>query len=321
MTVFQEFRAALLGGLKPLGFAILAGCLVNTPASAQESQPPSDITEAGYALESDAADRIILAGRLRTLTQQVAAAACAYTSGVAVEESHEVLATATAQFDAIIVALRDGDEALHILAPETDGRILRDIQFLEEEWKLVHAAIDSVLGNQNDTEGAHFIDDHNMRLLELTEKLTADVTNRHSRDNDMAAADALMVEIASRQLMLSQQMAKNACEIWTDYHSGDARTALGASVQSFDVALNALHDGLAAAGLPAAPTPEIAADLRILLDRWAILKPNLDTLVSGGDLEMEQKVEIFHDLQLELVDLRHLVDDYRDYAERHSKES
>lgn len=85
--------------------------------------------------------------------------------------------------------------------------------------------------------------------------------------------------------------------------------------------MKALHDGLAAAGLPAAPTPEIAADLRILLDRWAILKPNLDTLVSGGDLEMEQKVEIFHDLQLEVVDLRHLVDDYRDYAERHSKDS
>ena len=47
-----------------------------------------------------------------------------------------------------------------------------------------------------------------------------------------------------------------------------------------------------------------------------LLKVNLQTLVDGGDLNEEQKYEVFHDLEVELVDLDHLIEDYKEYAER-----
>ena len=65
-----------------------------------------------FDIESDGADRIRLSGQLPTLTQQVAAASCALTSDVDVEEAHDILEHATNQFDRYIVALRDGDEEL-----------------------------------------------------------------------------------------------------------------------------------------------------------------------------------------------------------------
>ena len=42
----------------------------------------AELTEAQLNIESDAADRIVLASKLRTLTQQVAAASCSITSRV-----------------------------------------------------------------------------------------------------------------------------------------------------------------------------------------------------------------------------------------------
>ncbi|MEP5760027.1 MAG: hypothetical protein ABJ327_12115, partial [Litoreibacter sp.] len=70
------------------------------------------------------------------------------------------------------------------------------------------------------------------------------------------------------------------------------------------------------AGVQAAPNDAIREDLDILLARWDIIKVNQQTLVDGGELNEEQKTEIFHDLLVELNDLEHLLHDYKDYSER-----
>ncbi|MEP5759996.1 MAG: hypothetical protein ABJ327_11960, partial [Litoreibacter sp.] len=70
------------------------------------------------------------------------------------------------------------------------------------------------------------------------------------------------------------------------------------------------------AGVQAAPNDAIREDLDILLARWDIIKVNQQTLVDGGELNEEQKTEIFHDLLVELADLEHLLHDYKDYSER-----
>ena len=54
---------------------------------------------------SDGADRIRLADRLKMLTQQVAAASCALTSDVAVQECHDMLEEVTDEIDIIDHAL------------------------------------------------------------------------------------------------------------------------------------------------------------------------------------------------------------------------
>ncbi|MEL6683190.1 MAG: type IV pili methyl-accepting chemotaxis transducer N-terminal domain-containing protein [Pseudomonadota bacterium] len=269
-----------------------------------------------FEIESDGADRILLAGKLRTLTQQVAASSCAATSGVDVEEAHDVLVQATADFDRYVAALRDGDEGLHILGPEEDARIVRDLDHVLAEWSAIHGAVDKVIANGSDVESAHIIDDHNLKLLELATVLSSDIVGRYSHPYEMTSADAMMIEIAGRQLMLTQRMAKDACEVWTGYHADTAKEDLAATMQIFETSLTALRYGMPEAGLSAAPNDVIRTDLDILLERWEVIKVNQQTLVDGGELTEDQKYEIFHDLQVELADLEHLLEDYRDYSER-----
>ena len=116
--------------------------------------------------------------------------------------------------------------------------------------------------------------------------------------------------------MLTQKMAKDACEIWTDYHAEEGRADLRETMVIFENSLKALRFGYADAGISEAPNDAIRTDLDILLERWGVLKVNLQTLVDGGDLNEEQKYEVFHDLEVELVDLDHLIEDYKEYAER-----
>lgn len=283
---------------------------------AQTADDKPLVENADYTIESDGADRILLAGKLRTLTQQVAASSCALTSRIDVDEAHDVLGQATADFDRYIVALRDGDLGLHILEPEQSARIVTDLNNVLAEWRAIHGAIDKVLADGYDVDSAHVIDDHNLKLLELTTILSADIAGRYAHPYEMTSADALMIEIAGRQLMLTQKMAKDSCEVWTGYHAEAAKEDLAATMEIFETSLNALRYGMPDAGLSAAPTDIIRQDLDILLARWDIIKVNQQTLVDGGELTEDQKYEIFHDLQIELHDLEKLLDDYRAYSER-----
>ena len=126
----------------------------------------------------------------------------------------------------------------------------------------------------------------------------------------------MAIEIAGRQRMLTQKMAKDACEIWTGYHADLGREDLIETMVIFENSLIGLRDGLPSVGLQKAPNDIIRADLDDLLGRWGVLKPNLQTLVDGGELNEEQKYEVFHDLEVELAALDHLLEDYKEYAER-----
>jgi hypothetical protein len=277
------------------------------------------LIDAQYEIESDGADRIRVAGQLRTLTQQVAAASCALSTDIDTHEAHDVLAHATEQFDRYIVALRDGDDTLHILHPETRRHTLEDIAHVSSEWATIHGAVDSILTDGHDIDNAHLIDDHNLELLELTTVLASDITGQYSHPYEITAADAMMIEIAGRQRMLTQKMAKDACEIWAGYHADTAREDLVQTVDVFENSLNALRYGLPAAGLQEAPNDKIREDLDQLLVRWETIKINEQTLIDGGTLTDDQKAEVFHDLEVELAELDHLLDDYKDYAERTHK--
>ncbi|WP_341368233.1 type IV pili methyl-accepting chemotaxis transducer N-terminal domain-containing protein [Yoonia sp. BS5-3] len=304
------------GFLALSSIAIMTTFLCSAPAIGQEAATPDELIDVNYVIESDGADRILLAGKLRTLTQQVAAASCSVTSGIDVVEAHDVLEQATAEFDRYIAALRDGDEELHILGPEEDARIVRDLEHVLEEWSAIHSAIDAVIADSNNVDAAHVIDDHNLELLDLTTILSSDISGRYAHPYEMTAADAMMIEIAGRQLMLTQKMAKDSCEIWTGYHSEEAKEDLVATMAVFETSLNALRYGMPDAGLQAAPNDVIRTDLDLLLSRWDIVKINQQRLVDGEELNEEQKTEIFHDLLVELADLEHLLDDYKEHAER-----
>jgi len=268
-------------------------------------------------IKSDSADRIRFADRLTMLTQRVAAASCALTSDVATEEAYFHLEEAMHEIDIILVALKDGNEALHILGPEHDRRTLHDIEELEKEWLETHGAVEAVLRDGHDVDAAHVIDDHNLKLLELSTILVSDILGQYSHPYEITQSDALLIKIAGRQRMLTQKMAKDACEIWTGYHAEEGRADLIDTMVIFENSLNALRFGMPEAGIIEAPTEAIRKDLDSILARWDIIRGNLDLLIAGEELDMDQKYEIFHDFNVELDELDYLIQDYALYVERH----
>ncbi len=266
-------------------------------------------------IESDSADRIRYADRLTMLTQRVAAASCALTSGVAVEESYYYLEEAMHETDIILEALSDGNDALHIVGPEKRRRTLHDLEVLAEEWGETHGAIEAVLKNGHDVESAHIIDDHNLTLLQKAQVLAADISGQYSNPYEIRQEHAMLITIAGRQRMLTQKMAKDACEIWTGYHAEDGRADLVETMAIYENSLVALRDGMPAVGIMPAPNEAILKDLDEILSRWFVIKENLEKLLAGGVLNMEQKYEIFHDFNLELDDLEHLIHDYKEFVQ------
>lgn len=117
--------------------------------------------------------------------------------------------------------------------------------------------------------------------------------------------------------MLTQKMAKDACEVWTGYHAEEGRTDLKETMVIYENSLVALRDGLPAAGIMPAPTETIKNDLDEILSRWSVIKGNLEKLLAGEQINAEQKYEIFHDFNLELDDLEHLIHDYKEFVESH----
>lgn len=273
--------------------------------------------EFSVGIESDSADRIRYADRLTMLTQRVAAASCALTSNVAIEESHYHLEEAMHETDIILEALRDGNEALHIIGPEKRRRTLHDLDALAEEWKETHGAVEAVLRDGHDVDSAHIIDDHNLSLLEKAQILAADISGQYSDPYEITQAHAMLITIAGRQRMLTQKMAKDACEIWTGYHAEDGRADLLDTMVIYENSILALRDGMPSAGIMPAPNETIRNDLNEILSRWFVIKDNLEKLLAGEELNMDQKYEIFHDFNLELDDLEHLIHDYKQFVESH----
>lgn len=305
-----------------LGTAIVLSPLSYIEADADEAEALQilaalhDEDEFTRNIDSDGGDRIRLAQRLTMLTQKVAASSCALTSDVAIEESHYHLEEAMHEVDIIVDALLNGNDVLHVFGPEERRLTAHDIEDFFEEWKETHGAIESVLADGHDVDNAHIIDDHNLSLLEKATILESDITSQYAHPYELTQADSLMLSIAGRQLMLTQKMAKDACEIWTGYHADLGREDLEKTMVIFENSLNALLTGLPEAGIQAAPTPEIKTDLDHILARWEIIRGNLDLLLAGEELDADQKFEIFHDFNLELEEINHLVHDYKQYTQR-----
>ncbi|MEM9843410.1 MAG: type IV pili methyl-accepting chemotaxis transducer N-terminal domain-containing protein, partial [Pseudomonadota bacterium] len=147
--------------------------------------------------------------------------------------------------------------------------------------------------------------------------LSADISGQYANPFEITQANAMLINLAGRQRMLTQKMAKDACEIWTGYHAEQGLADLEETMIIYESSLSALLNGLPEMGIQKAPNEKIREDLVQILDRWYIIKGNLKKLLVGEELNMDQKYEIIHDFNLELDDLDHLIHDYKEYSESH----
>lgn len=257
-------------------------------------------TATSMASADNAQERIDNAGKLRMLSQQIPAAACNLNQGVATDTAGALLATSVSKFDTILAALEFGDPALNINAPETRRKTLAALQEVRDAWQPLQVAASAMTqGTATDSDVATVLSE-NIPVLMTTKNMLVELTEQYSNPNDVTRASLMMIDIAGRQLMLTQQMAKDACILASNPDAEDARAELQSMTGIFEASLEALRFGMPAAGINAPPNPEISQGLQAVLDAWTAVKPRIASVIAGEQLDAADNAAIFEGLNATL---------------------
>ncbi len=255
-------------------------------------------------------DRINFSGKLRMLSQRIPAAACNLNAGIKSDLSAEILAATSAEFNKIVNALEYGDPSIGIKGAETRRKTLAALNDLRDQWVPVSAAVNLILDEGVADSLTEQLAEQNGPLLGAAKILVSELTGQYSDPAALMQADALRIDIAGRQRMLSQKISKELCFILSGIGADSALEALPKTIQTFEVSLTALREGMPAAGIQASTNPDIVAGLDVVLGHWVKLKPHFDTVIASRELDPETRAQVFEELNVLLVDMNKVVGMY-----------
>lgn len=213
--------------------------------------------------------RLNVAARQRMLSQRIAMAAFLVGAEVDVQDQLEILASSHGEFAAALTGMREGSPDLEIDA-ETDESVLAILGNVEKVWPAFSEAIASVaISGKLSRKALNAVAKDNVALLTLSNfvvikmiEVYGDVIGRNQN-----ATQAMIIDIAGRQRMLTQKMTKEAALLALGYKKSDSRRALEGTVELFDETLFALLKGDDSRGIPPAPQT-IAEKLLEIEDAW-----------------------------------------------------
>lgn len=272
--------------------ALLAACLValggmlTVPqaATAQESATVSDM---------QGAERIDLTARVRAISQRVAAAACYSQAGIDADAFKAVAMESLAEFSTLIAALEKGDANLGITRPEEARKVLSGLRGISLQWEPFNTAAMQVIDGSAPDEGWAFVARQNLNLMHASKYLVGELVAEYAIPPELLQSHALTLDIAAREMALSQQMAKEVCGINTGNDVLGKKERLKNAARLFDASLNALRNGLDAAGVIAPPTPEIGAALEQATIEWETLKPEIAKVTGPDSVDQAALVDIY----------------------------
>ena len=295
--------------------ASLLGFLISThEVDASGATNDANLIEATLVEDIGAAERIEAADVMRTVSQELGAAACFLYNGIDTDESRRIMLRAQERFVTNIEALIYGNPSMNIIGGETRARTIRELESILTEWAPISEASKRLDANPTDSAAVDAIKAGTFRLYDMTNHLVSEISGEYSNPAELLQVDALMLDIAGRQAMLAQIISKNACKIWTRDEQDAARDRLSESMELLDRSLNALRHGMAEVGLKPAPTPEIANALDGVIADWAQTRPELDRLLAENDLPEETRTQIFRRMNDKTSRLEDIVHQYTAFA-------
>ncbi|MEM0928520.1 MAG: type IV pili methyl-accepting chemotaxis transducer N-terminal domain-containing protein [Pseudomonadota bacterium] len=192
---------------------------------------------------SDAKTRINLAGRQRMLSQKMAKATC---FGLVERGNYEhltELSDARETFDLTLAALVEGNSGLSLYAEKHDT-IVEALADVRDLWSPFREAVVDILDSGR-VRGSHLdvVDGANMPVLVRMNETVGLIATTYSSDGDVDPIRGQTINVAGRQRMLSQKMAKEFCLIAAGIDEDANRTALQATMTQFETALASLIAG------------------------------------------------------------------------------
>lgn len=247
------------------------------------------------SLTADGAERILEAEELAMLPQRIATDACAWLAGIDGAEAD--LRMSVAKFDRVIDALTYGDEGLGIHGPETSRKLMVDLEKVHAVWDPLHEVLDGLLAGSPAAEDVLHIAEASLELLKVGKHLAEMEVAEYADPFELTLRDALAIEIAGRQEVLAEEIAKDLCLLFV--HLGDPaaeREEMIGAIEMFEITLRALHDGMPEAGLAPPPTKEIVQQLEGVEGEWAETRPILTRIAAGGEPTFEETTVVFHNM-------------------------
>ncbi|MCF2903984.1 type IV pili methyl-accepting chemotaxis transducer N-terminal domain-containing protein [Octadecabacter sp. CECT 8868] len=237
-----------------------------------------------YAQDADFAGvvlRVGLAEEQAVLTQRIPM--CANFIKLNVEPSRFMvnIEDAAKRFGQVLTGLRNGDADLGIVA-ETNGEVLEALSAVDAVWPSMQAAVETVIA-QGFVEEAEFdaIARASSALLFMSENVEKRLLSVYG-DSTEKLGILISVELAARQEMLTQKMAKEVGNIALGFKPEENRAILAGTIDLYENSLQALIGGVPALTLP--PPPE-HIELALLEEksRWSDLGPIVRGIADGAE--------------------------------------
>ncbi|MEM8978691.1 MAG: type IV pili methyl-accepting chemotaxis transducer N-terminal domain-containing protein [Pseudomonadota bacterium] len=278
---------------KNLHKTVCAAALIVGTSFGPAISETADAQKTGFIEEVGGSERVDSSGKLRMLSQRIPNTACYAHAGIKPEASEELLMKSRALFQKIITGLEKGDTELGMIGAEKDRKVIAKIQDVHKTWGRVFDATSKPVAEQEASEIIPFLKDESAPLLAAAKLLVSEVVREYSDPTALLGKDALAIDIAGRQRMLSQRISKNACLIATGYGSEKAQKELEGARKMFNVSAQALRFGLPAAGIQPIDNDDINNRLDEVLQVWAGVQPLLDRVSAGDDLSEADVTAMF----------------------------
>ena len=279
-------------------------------AHAQTQEAVSANTSGQFVQDIGGSERINLSGKLRMLSQRIPAAACNLNAGIAPDESAAVLNAAFAEFEQVLTGLEVGDEALGIIGPEERPRTLRVIQEVHSKLEPFETAMLDQVENVPTDAAVGMLADSNTELLEIVKLLVSEIAAQYSNPAALLQSDAMAIDIAGRQRLLTQKASKEICLILSDINAAASRETLGMTIGMFETSLGALQNGMTDAGLNPPPNDDIVQGLAAVHADWFAVKDQLDAVLAGQALSDADRATVFTALNKTMADMNAVVGMY-----------
>ena len=255
----------------------------------------------------DAKRRVNIAGRQRMLSQRITKAACFIESGFEVLPHTEMLNGAYELFSISHDALHFGSETVG-LVEEYNRRVLAALEDVDQTWQVFSPLVQDVQNGQFDNLSE--LDEASLKLLSAMDIAVGITAREYGEDfEDLPLILTITIDLAGRQRMFTQKMAKEFCLIDAGINVEENLAALADTRNYFNGTLQALIVGFDGMVLPA-PNAQILAKLQEVQALWAGSDAILGRIIAGEPVSDSDRSVIFSEVEAVLVAMNQAVGMY-----------
>lgn len=240
------------------------------------------LIQAGFCAPSPEQWGVIMniSGRQRMLSQKMSKEALLVAANINAEENRNKLKETMKLFETSLDALMNGNAAMNIPACEF-AEILEQLEKVQTYYSEMDVVFDKTAeGDSPDNFDMQQIAKASLPLLTAADKAVQMFESAAKKVLTKDPTLALVINVAGRQRMLSQKMAKEALLIYLKIDPANQAESLKKSTALFENSLKGLKFGDSETGLPPTKPEEILVQLDVVNTSWMTLKPLLDKVAT-----------------------------------------